>query len=113
MKAETRNLAITFGVIFTLVLIVFLSLKSRDNKIEKLQNQVFELKQGQDTLFKSNENFIEEQRKLEVKWDSIYKLTKKSNEVYIVHHWDSVYYAIINSPDQSEIANFLRNLGQK
>ena len=113
MRPETRNLAITFGVVFTLVLIVFISLRSRDNKIEKLQNEVIELKQQQDTLLKSNTAFIKEQKEQKIKQDSIYKLIKKSNEIYIVHHWDSVYYAIINNSDQSEISDYLRKLGQE
>jgi len=113
MSKEVRDKAIVFGVIFTLVLIVFISLRSRDNKIERLQNEVFELRQCQDTLVESNKVFIEKQRQQEVKYDSVYKLIKKCNEIYIVHHWDSVYYAIINNSDQSEISDFLRKLGQE
>ena len=113
MSKELKDKAIIFGVIFCLVLIVFISLKSKDRQIEKLQNQVFELKQKQDTLFQSNKDFIETQKQQAVRMDSIYNLTKKSNEVYIVHHWDSVYYTILNNADQSEISNFLRELGKR
>jgi len=113
MKPETRNLAIIFGVIFTLVLIVFISLKSRDNKIEKLQNELYETKsQLLDTISSSNKVWIEKQRSLELELDSIYLLSKKTNEKIIYVYWDSVAHVILSNPDQSAMSEYLRQLGQ-
>lgn len=113
MRPETRNLAITFGVIFTLVLIVFISLRSRDNKIEKLQNEVIELRQQQDTLSKSNKAWIEATKITMRELDSIYLLSKKTNEKIIYVYWDSIAHVILNNPDQSAMSEYLRKLGQE
>ena len=96
MRPETRNLSITFGVIFTLVLIVFISLRSRDNKIEKLQNEVIELRQQQDTLSKSNKAWIEATKITMRELDSIYLLTKRNEKNYLCHHWDSIVMSFNN-----------------
>ena len=112
MKPETRNLAIIFGVIFTLVLIVFISLKSRDNKIEKLQNELNETKMQLDALSKSNEAWIEATKITMRELDSIYLLSKKTNEKIIYVYWDSIAHVILNNPDQSAMSEYLRKLGQ-
>lgn len=113
MKTENKNLAIVLGVVFTLALIIFISLRSRDNKIEKLQNELYETKaQLFDTISSSNKAWIEKQKSLELELDSIYLLSKKTNEKIIYVYWDSVANIIINNPDQSAMSEYLRQLGQ-
>ena len=113
MSKEVRDKAIIFGVIFTLVLIVFISLRSRDNKIERLQNEVFELRQQQDTLYQSNKAFIEATKQSLKQIDSIYNLSQQSNEGKIIDKWDSVYNSIISNPNTEQFANYLRELATK
>lgn len=112
LTPEQKRFAVLSIVVFTMFLVVFISFKSKNNEIEQLKNQVYELKLAQDTMSQSNKIWIETTKEMIKLMDSTYNLSQQSNESNIIEKWDSIRNSLIVNPDTVEMSDWLRDFAK-
>ena len=113
LTPEQKRAAIFSLVVFSIILVVLIDLKVKNNQIEQLKNEVYELKVAQDTMSQSNKIWIETTKQTIKVMDSIYNLSQKSNESNIIEKWDSIRNSLIVNPDTVEMSEWLRQFANK
>lgn len=110
---EYRNLIIFSLVVIIAIVINFISLRSRDSKIERLENELHMVKLSQDTMSASNRIYIETMRQTIIIMDSIYNLSQNSNESKIIEKWDSIRNSLIANPNHAEMSEWLSQFAKR
>jgi hypothetical protein len=110
---EYRNLIIFSLVVIIAIVINFISLRSRDSKIERLENELHRVKLSQDTMSASNRIYIETMRQTIIIMDSIYNLSQNSNESKIIEKWDSIRNSLITNPNHAEMSEWLSQFAKR
>lgn len=113
LTPEQKRIASIVFVTFVTILVVFIDLKSKNNQIEKLKNEVYDLKVAQDTMSQSNKIWIETTKEMIKLMDSTYNLSQQSNESNIIEKWDSIRNSLITNPDTTEMSEWLRKIADK
>ena len=113
MTKEVKILLIKIGTIVVIFLIFFFMLKSRDNRIEKLQNQFKEQQIQIDTMYDSNAAYIEAMKITMNSMDSLYELSKQTNESEIKNYWNMVSDSIINSNNTEFMSSWLTEFASR
>jgi signal transduction histidine kinase len=113
LTPEQKRIAIILSVTFVTILVFFIDAKIKNNQIEKLKNEVYDLKVAQDTMSQSNKIWIETTKEVIKLMDSMYNLSQQSNESNIIEKWDSIRNSLITNPDTTEMSEWLRKFADK
>lgn len=113
LTPEQKRIAIIISVTFVTILVFFIDAKIKSNQIEKLKNEVYDLKVAQDTMSQSNKIWIETTKEMIKLMDSTYNLSQQSNESNIIEKWDSIRNSLITNPDTTEMSEWLRKFADK
>jgi hypothetical protein len=113
LTPEQKRIASIVFVTFVTILVFFIDAKIKNNQIEKLKNEVYDLKVTQDTMSQSNKIWIETTKEMIKLMDSTYNLSQQSNESNIIKKWDSIRNSLITNPDTTEMSEWLRKFADK
>jgi hypothetical protein len=113
LTPEQKRIAIILSVTFVTILVFFIDAKIKNNQIERLKNEVYDLKVAQDTMSQSNKIWIETTKEMIKLMDSTYNLSQQSNENNIIEKWDSIRNSLITNPDTNEMSEWLRKFADK
>jgi hypothetical protein len=113
LTPEQKRIASIVFVTFVTILVFFIDAKIKNNQIEKLKNEVYDLKVAQDTMSQSNKIWIETTKEMIKLMDSTYNLSQQSNENNIIEKWDSIRNSLITNPDTTEMSEWLRKIADK
>lgn len=113
LTPEQKRIATILSVTFVTILVFFIDAKIKNNQIEKLKNEVYDLKVAQDAMSQSNKIWIETTKEMIKLMDSTYNLSQQSNESNIIEKWDSIRNSLITNPDTTEMSEWLRKIANK
>lgn len=113
LTPEQTRMVVLISVTFVTILVFFIDAKIKNNQIEKLKNEVYDLKVAQDTMSQSNKIWIETTKEMIKLMDSTYNLSQQSNESNIIEKWDSIRNSLITNPDTTEMSAWLRKFADK